>query len=414
MAKPKSEEGSLAAEATLRALVELARAEGSAPPEQVVMMRRIPEGLIKDPERPMLYVGAAERDALHVAVAEVRADPRLEHLGKRVDDEVWNLLCAAALTEEPELVENFMSEHARLADARPCYMPVENLIVSEACEVAGATLLPVDHPDVPGSSFGFSLEEPVGSVIAVNVEGTDFGAMYERAAGVADHALRVARVAMRAHRSVHNRQLRFHRSIGYSFGEGLSGWQISPDAGWSLEVDHELKELMAEQPVADLSAVPDSDIEKKAVVAVRWMERAMLAEVPLEALLLAFFALEALLGDRSEGLKAHGLAYRRAMLSVAVRGSFAHPNRIYTLYDQVRSDAVHGNDLPTLDDKEVRAFVWDVRVALDEYLRLAAGLGLRKRGKLLKALDKHEKREEMIAWLRENAGPDWQKFLYEL
>jgi hypothetical protein len=120
------------------------------------------------------------------------------------------------------------------------------------------------------------------------------------------------------------------------------------------------------------SGVPDSDIEKNAVVAVRWLERAMLAEVPLEALLFAFFALEALLGDRSESLKAHGLAYRRAMLSVAVQDSFAHPNRIYGLYDQVRSDAVHGNDLPALDDKEVRVFVWDVRVALGEYLRLAA------------------------------------------
>jgi hypothetical protein len=87
-----------------------------------------------------------------------------------------------------------------------------------------------------------------------------------------------------------------------------------------------------------------SDIERKALVAVRWLDRAFLTGDELVALLYRFFALEALLGRKSEGLKAHGLALRQMVLAHAVTGSFPNPNATLLLYDKIRSGAVHGEE----------------------------------------------------------------------
>jgi len=86
-----------------------------------------------------------------------------------------------------------------------------------------------------------------------------------------------------------------------------------------------------------LALNPATDVEKKADLALRWMERAWLAGEPLVGLLFLFFALEALLGDKSEGLKAHLLAFRQMMLSHILTGGFSHPNETWFLYEKVRS-----------------------------------------------------------------------------
>jgi hypothetical protein len=79
-------------------------------------------------------------------------------------------------------------------------------------------------------------------------------------------------------------------------------------------------------------------------------------------MLYLFFALEAIVGDRSEGLKGEKLALRRAILSHLTTGNFSHPARAYVLYEEVRNKAVHGSELtvPVTED-EVRNFSYDVR-----------------------------------------------------
>jgi len=157
----------------------------------------------------------------------------------------------------------------------------------------------------------------------------------------------------------------------------------------------------------DRSAEPQNDLQRQADLALRWIERGALATEPLEALLFFFFGLEALLGDKSEGLKARGLAFRRAMLSVATTEGFSHPERTYSLYEEVRSAAVHGSPPPAVTEDEVRRFGWDVRLALDEYLQFAQAQGVRRRGRLLAALEKHPKWDELAASLAEFGGGVW-------
>ncbi len=103
--------------------------------------------------------------------------------------------------------------------------------------------------------------------------------------------------------------------------------------------------------------------------------------------LFLFFALEAILGNKAEGKKARGLAIRRAILSHKTNEGFTHPGRIYLLYDDVRSVAVHGGDPPHVPEDEIKKFSWDLRWAINEFLDLARQEGLSKRGRLLAILD---------------------------
>lgn len=81
-------------------------------------------------------------------------------------------------------------------------------------------------------------------------------------------------------------------------------------------------------------------------MALDWFDRARRATDFVTRTLFDFFALEALLGDRSEGEKGLGITFRRTMLSVAVNERFSSPHALFFFYDQVRSGAVHG-ELPS-------------------------------------------------------------------
>ena len=49
------------------------------------------------------------------------------------------------------------------------------------------------------------------------------------------------------------------------------------------------------------------------------------------------------------------------MLSYIVTGEFACPNTTWFLYDQVRSGAVHGENVPDIDEGTLRSFETTVR-----------------------------------------------------
>jgi hypothetical protein len=132
---------------------------------------------------------------------------------------------------------------------------------------------------------------------------------------------------------------------------------------------------------------------------------------PISKLLYLFFALEAILGDKSEGLKGAGLAVRRALLGLLVNGGFSHPARTFVLYDNVRSAAVHGEEPPQISPKDVDAFAWDVRRAVNEFLRFARRNGLTRRAQVREALDADARRERVIDGLLEQDPELWGKVL---
>jgi hypothetical protein len=102
------------------------------------------------------------------------------------------------------------------------------------------------------------------------------------------------------------------------------------------------------------------------------------------------------------------------MLSHITTGGFRQPSITWFLYDKVRSGAVHGEEVPELSWRVTSGVEWSVRDVLNQYLSLAKKHGLTKRNQLLRLLDEHPDRPALIAWLRENGGPQWDKYLARL
>jgi hypothetical protein len=264
---------------------------------------------------------------------------------------------------------------------------------------------------VPTTSPFLSLASPVGCVAAVEVEGTSLEQMATRARERATHALRILRIALRDDLGINYEQLRFRLGTSYAFDERESGWASREDAAYELNFTEDRAARVGEHAMANLPIHPSTGIEKQVNIAMRWMERAWFADEPLVSLLYLFFSLEALLGDKSAGLKAHQLALRQAMLSHVVTGSFSHPNSTWFLYDEVRSGAVHGEDFFDVSWDVARNFGWSVRQTLNNFVVVAGQQRLAKRGRLLRFLDQHPDRPEFIAWLRVNGGDQWTEYL---
>jgi hypothetical protein len=378
--------------------------------DQAAMTRRLPPELTGGQELDLGLV-REEVTVFERVKAALRTDLRFEHL-RDVDNAVWHFVGECWADRGTDHVAAFIERHGRQPMARLCYFPIEFLSVVSEMEVFGIHLLPVNDPKVPQTRTWFKREAPVGSVAAVRVRGTSFERMADRARLVATHALRVLRVALREHRGITDEQLRFRLGIAFAFdNEESAGWRQRDDVAYDLELTSDLMNLARGQPISALPLNPTTDVERKADLALRWMERAWLTGEPLVGLLFLFFALEALLGDKSEGLKAHLLASRQIMLSHILTGGFSHPNETWFLYEKVRSGAVHGENAPEVSRDMVQSFAWVVRRTLNQYLTLAQRQGLVKRGRLLKMLDAHPDRPQLIAWLRHNGGSVWTEYL---
>lgn len=334
---------SVTGEKALRTLQQLVRRPPPDDKTQVVMTKRLPSQLATD-ETPGLALLGDEVAAMATTQAALLDDLRFEHM-RNVEDAVWEFVAECWLDRRNNHVPMFIAQHEIKPFDDVCYVPVEFLTVPSETEVFGIRLLPVDDeriPTVAGDWFG--REKPIGSFAAVDVQGTDYRRMAERARRVASHALRVLRIALREHRSIANPQLRFRLGRAHAFAGRFTGWQEREDVAYDLTFAGDLPAVAGSQPVSTMPAEPSTDVGRKADLALRWLERAWFANEPLIGFLYLFFALEALLGDKREGLKAHGLAFRQAMLGHLVTGMFSHPNETWFLYDQVRSGAVHGED----------------------------------------------------------------------
>jgi hypothetical protein len=390
-----------------------------ASPASAVLTFGVPEDLA-EPEAETLFLGEVEAADFRAAVAALAVDLRFEYMTKRVAgdplrDALIRFAFLCEMKKDSDHVSPFMSEHSRTPEERTCFIGVEYLRVSEPIELLGLRLLPVDHPDVPERSGFFSLGTQVGAVAAVPSEGTHLGPMKDRAATVAERELRVLRLSLRGNRYLNPLQLRFRLAENYSFGEPTAaGFETSESARWELTLDEELIELVKDQPLRVLAVPPENDLRECASRAMGWIEDAMIEGDRLKSLLYLFFALEAMLGVKSENEKGLGLAFRRALLSFATKEHFADPDRAYRLYGEVRSAAVHGSATPHVSKKTQQVLLWDVREALIEYMELAEQHNFLTRKALLRHLRQLPDRKKLAHWLLERDPKSWRTYLEKI
>lgn len=375
------------------------------------MSGKVPDDLESDDLRS-IGLFPDERRALEHLRALLAADLRFEHLKERAANEAtWRFVCLAHVrSEDDDLVSDFVTAHAREPIPRTCFFPVELLTIKQEVELYGVRLLPAETAEPP-PMFGPDPRATMSSVAAVDCSGTNYDNMSKRARTRAERALRLLRATLREHRFLPDFQLRFRLGEAVWFDDRASGWRRRQEAGSVLELDDELLRQATSQEISTLPELPTNDLERRVDLALRWFERAQLAVDPMIELLYLFFALEAILGDKSESLKAPALAIRRATLGLLVSDGFMHPARTYLLYDEVRSTAVHGEEPPAISRREVDAFAWDVRRALNEFLRHARAEGYTKRAQVRRSLDEHHRREGIVKALIKDDPKLWRKYL---
>ena len=341
----------------------------------------------------------------------IAADERFEHLAP-AGDVIMEFAADCAADRQVDHVKAFMERRGQDASKRVCYFGVESLRVSLAAEVAGIRLLPLDDPEIPDTNPLFKIDQSIASFAAVPVTGTNDVLMAARARTLAEHALRVLRIALRqCSHGLNPQQLRFRLGISHVFAEGAGGWQMHDDVAYPLELPSDLAPILAAAVAGLPPTAAKKSINEKALLAVEWLDRAVFTSDPLVATLFRFFALEALLGDASDRLKNGPLALRQMTLSRIATGYFRHPDNTFLKYDQVRSYAVHGEIAPTVTPEEASDFAWAIRDTLDQYLTVANEHSFTRRRQLLDLLDGYPARDELISWIRERGSTEWIEYL---
>lgn len=306
---------------------------------------------------------------------------------------------------------------------RTCVFTVFGLKLPREIEVGEATIMPVptdpEH-EIWGSEFQRGLVAPkegdeVGTISLLRVPYD--ASLGERADDLAREKAKAAlarlRLALDRERDIHDRQLRFRLGGARWILGGTTGFAEGEGAAYPLEAGEAdpMLDRLVDDRFLRIPLEPATDVEKRAAIAVGWIDRAHFEDSEMVQLLFRFSALEAILGDTSEGLKAHELAIRRATLAFELDGMFRHPSKTFDLYDQVRSAAVHGESVPVLPPGEASKFAWDVRDALDQYLRFAEGKGLSKRKDIRVALDSSESRAKIIGPLVAEDPKKWRPYV---
>jgi hypothetical protein len=358
-----------------------------------------------------LQLTEGQLDAMKAAERAIAADERFEHLVP-AEDPIREFAEDCATDRKTDHVKVFMERHGRDAVERVCYFGVEFLIVKEPAEVVGIRLLPHDDPEIPETNPLFKMDNTIKSYAVVRITGTNDVLMAARARELAEHALRVLRIALRqTSHGLNPQQLRFRLGTSYAFADGGGGWQMHDDVAYPIELSSDLTSVLATAVAGLPPTATRKSINEKALLAAGWLDRAVFTSDPLVATLYRFFALEALLGEVSDRLKNGPLALRQMTLSAIATGHFRHPDDTFLAYEEVRSFAVHGAAAPAVTPEQASLFAWAVRDTLDQYLTVANQRGFTKRRQLLDLLEDYPGRGELIAWIRERGSDKWDEYL---
>jgi hypothetical protein len=239
--------------------------------------------------------------------------------------------------------------------------------------------------------------------------GTDVHAVAQRCRIKVHDALRRLRIVAAGNAAL-RQTLLFGLDGDWAVADGSAhGWARPSDKPVPLDLN-KVASLLASTDAAVLRLPTRSmtAAQQQAQFALLWLDKAAQSADPMDRSILSIFALEALLGDKAEGLKAQSLVFYRVMLGRVVSGWLPDPGTIYTFYAKVRSYAVHGS-IPTVtpSDEDVDFLATDARCALDEYLRLCEDKGFSKRAQVKEHLRSHPTKHEVLSWLRELDPETW-------
>src|SRR6266851_7003795 len=200
--------------------------------ERIVKTFRTPTVELQLTEEQLGLINAAER--------AIAADDRFEHLVPP-EDAILEFAESCVTARKTNRVTVFMKRYGREATERVCYFGVEFLSIKEPAEVAGIRFLPHDDPEIPETNPLFKVDKTITSYAVARVTGTNDVLMAARARELAEHALRVLRIALRqAGYGLNPQQLRFRLGTSYALADQGGGWQERDDVAYALELPSDL------------------------------------------------------------------------------------------------------------------------------------------------------------------------------
>lgn len=344
---------------------------------------------------------------IDAVVAALLADVEYEHLGKEADKAVWDFVCRAAIEARRNHVPGFVSAHRREPFTVKIVYGIEHLTVGAPFSVHEVTILPLPDED---SEAGKRLRQDLacGAMAEVEVTGTDMHRMIDRGRERVEYAIQLLRVCLANLNLLSDMQLRFRVGRFYVAAEAGFGFQRHKDAPVELEVPTTFTETFSTFKLLPLAFDDnETEIARQAKLAVAWISEARLATNLIHKVTFLFSALEAMLGSKSEGLKAPSLVYYRSVLGEVVSGGFPNPNRLYGMYDEIRSSAVHGETVVDIAPDDVRSLEWSIRSALFELVQFADDRKLVTRSAVRKALRSSENARRGYEYLKERSPEKW-------
>jgi len=243
-----------------------------------------------------------ESDAIDTLGNELYHNQGFEYLYFDLTKLIRRLACEYVVSNDKTLFDKFLSDHYREPENLRVFIPIVGLETTEPTKLQNVTLLkfPIDGLELNENGYF----EGIGTVAQVYVSGTDPSFMRDRALAIINHELKILRVGLRAHNQIHDQQLMFKPGRGWAIENGRIGWTDHKDTAYSLGISKAfLADNLIEQPLYAIPFVPTNRIERKVKLALEWLDQSRLATDPLMRLLYDMFALETLLGDRSEGKK---------------------------------------------------------------------------------------------------------------
>jgi len=244
-----------------------------------------------------------EHDAIKNAIDVLLNELHFEYLYFDLEQIIRRFACECAMNKSRNnLVDEFVEKYAKQPEELKLYVDIENLVQNECVDLPNIRLLPYPSEYVNVNDNGYFGKTQC--VAEVTVRGTDAVRMRERGLEIINFDLRILRVGLRQHPAIHDQQLRFRAGKGWAIEDGRIGWIDHVDNGYSIGINDNLLDIVKRQPIYNLKYNSIGKINKKVNLAIQWVELSRLSTDPLLSLLYDMFALETILGDKKEKLKA--------------------------------------------------------------------------------------------------------------
>jgi len=365
---------------------------------------KVPDGLATK-EAAWLRVGPGIARLIGLLDVALRKDERYEHLGGEGDAAVWEYVCKCALDRRTDHVKAFMDDHGRGSRAFVVDFAVGHLTVSGPEPVGDVLFLPLPDEATEGGKH-LRLDPAAGCMARVTVTGTSSARATERGRERARHATSLLRVSLATLRVLRTEQLRFQLGQMYLIEE-RGGFQRRPDAVYGIDFGQPIAETFPTYLQLAIPYADGTEIQNRLALAVSWIDAAYLDASPVHRVGFLFTALEAMLGDNSEGLKAPSLVFYRTALGHVVRGNFPDPNQLYRLYESVRSHATHGETTPEVTEDDISFLNWSIQDTLVDLLTFCRERHLTTRAAVRRELLKDGVDQLTLDYLRANGPTEW-------